>query len=67
MKDIDAFVGMYMENLIPGTLTGPLMQCIIAEQFLRWQAGDIFFYVFDNSKKPLTEGKFYFYLLLLLI
>lgn len=61
IEDMDTYMAMFAENLIPDTLVGPLLRCIIKKQFERWQRGDKFYYTFSNSGNPLTEGKFSFF------
>lgn len=57
IEDMDTYMAMFAENLIPDTLVGPLLRCIIKKQFERWQRGDKFYYTFSNSGNPLTEAK----------
>lgn len=51
--DVDLNVGGLLENLLPGTLSGPTYLCIMLEQFYRTRVGDRFF--FENAQH---EGAF---------
>ena len=40
--NIDPFVGMIVEDIIPGTRLGPTLGCLLSEQFRRTRDGDRF-------------------------
>ncbi|XP_022084988.1 peroxidase-like [Acanthaster planci] len=44
VQDVDAIVGLVLENHLPNTLVGPTVSCIVADQFHRLKFGDRFFY-----------------------
>lgn len=43
-EDIDVYSGALSEPPIPGAITGPLLGCLISDQFLRLKVGDSFWY-----------------------
>ncbi|XP_054280832.1 chorion peroxidase-like [Macrosteles quadrilineatus] len=57
VDDIDLYVGAILENVVPGAIVGPLLQCIISEQFRRWKDGDRFFYTFQNNPGAFTSAQ----------
>nr|XP_018667950.1 peroxidasin-like isoform X2 [Ciona intestinalis] len=42
--NIDPFVGMIVEDVVPGSRLGPTLACLLTEQFKRTRAGDRFWY-----------------------
>lgn len=64
VDDVDLYVGGYMEDLLPGTLVGPVFQCIIAEQFRRWRVGDKYFYEFGGYPGSFRLGNLMIHLFL---
>nr|XP_022905517.1 peroxidase-like [Onthophagus taurus]XP_022905518.1 peroxidase-like [Onthophagus taurus] len=56
-KKIDLFVGGVAETSYPDGILGPTFSCIIAEQFLRSQRGDKYFYTNKNQPKPFTHDQ----------
>uniref|UniRef100_H2ZDY5 Cell adhesion molecule-related/down-regulated by oncogenes n=1 Tax=Ciona savignyi TaxID=51511 RepID=H2ZDY5_CIOSA len=43
-SNIDPFVGMIVEDVVPGSRLGPTLACILGEQFKRTRDGDRFWY-----------------------
>lgn len=54
-KDIDAIVGMLLEERVHG-LFGEIGACIIADQFHRTKCGDRFFHTHPSNPYPFTES-----------
>ncbi|XP_022169129.1 chorion peroxidase-like isoform X2 [Myzus persicae] len=50
VNDIDLIVGLLLEKRSDGAIVGPTTQCLIADGFYRYKAGDRFFY--DVQGKP---------------
>lgn len=51
-SDVDLFVGLNLEDPIPGGVIGPTSACIIARQFKVFRDADRFFYSHDNAFTP---------------
>jgi len=43
-QNIDAFVGMILEDIVDGSRLGPTLGCLLSEQFKRTRDGDRFWY-----------------------
>ncbi|XP_046736291.1 uncharacterized protein LOC124405448 [Diprion similis] len=50
VDDIDLIVGAVMERKPPGSILGPIVRCLLGEQFYRSRIGDRYFY--DNADQP---------------
>ena len=71
-QNIDAFVGMILEDIVDGSRLGPTLGCILSEQFRRIRDGDRLWYVivlyniqfnmFNTSKHSDTSNIFSFLL-----
>lgn len=57
VRDIDYLVGGMLEKRIPGTLTGPSFQCVLAEAFYRYKFGDRFYYEFADQAGSFTPDQ----------
>ncbi len=57
MNDIDLMVGILLEKPSDGAIVGPTTQCIIADAFYRYKAGDRFFYDVQGQPGSFTKGK----------
>ncbi|CAL1288900.1 unnamed protein product, partial [Larinioides sclopetarius] len=53
-ENIDMYVGMQMENHMPGAVTGPSTVCINAKQFFFEQKGDRFYFDLEGPKAPFS-------------
>lgn len=50
-------VGILLEKLSDGAIVGPTAQCLIADGFYRFKAGDRFFYDVQGQPGSFTPGK----------
>lgn len=59
--DVDVFVGALLEKLDnPSptvTITSPVFQCIVADQFRRLKFGDPYFFDLAGPATPFTAGE----------
>ena len=53
-NDIDLWPGAHTERPVPGSVVGPLLQCILGRQFQRSKYGDRFWY--QNADAGFSEG-----------
>ena len=53
-NDIDLWVGAHSETHVPGSVVGPLLQCILGRQFHRLKYGDRFWY--QNPDAGFSQG-----------
>lgn len=58
MEDIDLIVGLLLEKISDGAIVGPTTQCLIADNFYRYKAGDRFFYDVLGQPGSFTPSKF---------
>lgn len=58
MDDIDLMVGLLLERLSDGAIVGPTSQCLIADGFYRYKAGDRFFYDVQGQPGSFTPGEY---------
>lgn len=56
VEDVDLYLGIIFEKPAEESKVGPLLQCILIEQFKRWKDGDRYFYTFLNNPGSFTEG-----------
>ncbi|GBN91967.1 Peroxidase, partial [Araneus ventricosus] len=57
VEDVDMWVGMQMENHMPGAVTGPSTVCINVKQFFFNQKGDRFYFDLEGPKSPFTAAQ----------
>jgi len=50
-------VGLLLEKHSDGAIVGPTTQCLIADGFYRYKAGDRFFYDVQGQPGSFTDGK----------
>lgn len=55
VEDVDLFIGMLAENPVPPARVGPVLACLLADQFLRLKWGDRFWYENDVYFHHFTE------------
>ncbi|XP_043244818.1 peroxidase-like isoform X2 [Amphibalanus amphitrite] len=55
--EIDMYVGINMERLVPGAMLGPTARCLITEQFVRLRFGDRFFYDLGGQPGSFTKAQ----------
>lgn len=56
-EDIDLIIGGLAEVPSGGSLMGPTLSCLIADQFLRSKQGDRYFYSNMNQPVPFTKAQ----------
>lgn len=62
IHDIDLFVGLNLEDTLPGALVGPTTSCILKKQFDALKFGDRFFYSHasnPNINSTIVENCFF--------
>ncbi|XP_014485955.1 PREDICTED: chorion peroxidase [Dinoponera quadriceps] len=57
VDDVDLYTGALAELPESGSLVGPTFACLIADQFLRLQKGDRYWYEFAEQPYPFTEDQ----------
>lgn len=62
VHDIDLYTGALAELPNAGSIVGSTFMCLIADQFVRLQRGDRFWYELDGQPHSFTEGKFFLFL-----
>lgn len=55
---MDVYTGALSEPPMPGSIVGPLLSCLITDQFLRLKRGDSHWYERRRGPQRFTEGKF---------
>lgn len=59
--DVDYYVGGLLERRFDtsntATITSPVFQCVVVDQFRRYKEGDPYFYDLATSPRPFTAGK----------
>lgn len=63
-KDIDVYSGALSEPPLPDSIFGPLLTCIISDQFLRIKRGDSHWYERKVGPSQFTKG---LYILMLIL
>ena len=56
-QDVDIYTGGLAEKPVKGGIIGPLLTCLIGDQFLRLKRGDSFWYERTNGPQKFTSGK----------
>lgn len=59
-NDVELFIGGMLEYDAEGSLIGPTLQAIVAEQFCRFQLGDRLYFEAKNQPYPFKECAFVF-------
>ncbi|XP_026807325.1 peroxidase-like [Rhopalosiphum maidis] len=57
VNDIDLMVGILLEKHSDGAIVGPTSQCLIADGFYRYKAGDRFFYDVQGQPGSFTKNQ----------
>ncbi|KAL8625947.1 hypothetical protein ACOMHN_012539 [Nucella lapillus] len=57
MDDVDIFVGLVVEKTSKGSLMGPTLNCLLADQFKALKEGDRFFYETSSSQEGFTKAQ----------
>lgn len=57
VHDVDLYTGALAELPTAGGIIGPTFSCLIADQFVRLQRGDRFWYEIPGQSHSFTEGK----------
>ncbi|XP_055952872.1 peroxidase-like [Argiope bruennichi] len=57
VQDIDMWVGMQLEEVMPGAVTGPSAACINVKQFFFNQKGDRFYFDLEGSEAEFTAAQ----------
>ncbi|KAF8784199.1 Peroxidase like protein [Argiope bruennichi] len=57
VEDVDIWVGIQLENHMPGSILGPSAVCIIAKQFYFSQKGDRLFFNHEGLLAPFTADQ----------
>lgn len=55
--DVDIYTGGLAEMPVKGGIIGPLLTCLIGNQFLRMKKGDSFWYERTVGPQKFTSGK----------
>jgi peroxidase len=65
VNDIDLYIGGLIEIPMKGASVGPIVSCLMAEQFSSLKKSDRFYYERTGQRASFTAGKFFIYLILL--
>ncbi|GBN93442.1 Peroxidase [Araneus ventricosus] len=57
VEDVDMWVGMQLENRMPGSIVGPSAVCVSAKQFYFAQKGDRLFFNHEGLLAPFTADQ----------
>lgn len=57
--DIDLYVGGLAELPLPGSVVGPTLNCLLAENFNAIKYSDRFFYENSGQPSPFTPGEYF--------
>lgn len=57
IDDLDLYTGLLSEKPIEGSILGPTITCLLADQFLRVKLGDRFWYETDEKPQAFNDGK----------
>ena len=55
VEDVDLFIGGIAESSLPGLILGPVLRCLVGDQFKRTLAGDRFWYDSGDSPASFSE------------
>lgn len=56
MENIDVYTGALSEPPLEGSIVGPLLSCLITDQFLRLKKGDSHWYEREIGLQRFTKG-----------
>jgi hypothetical protein len=58
-EDVDLYTGALSEYPIHGGIVGPLLACLIGDQFVRMKFGDSHWYERQHGPQKFTDCKYY--------
>ena len=58
-QDVDIYTGGLAEFPVKGGIIGPLLTCLIGDQFIRIKQGDAYWYERTRGPNTFSKGKFY--------
>jgi hypothetical protein len=57
VDDLDLYTGLLSERPLDGSILGPTITCLLADQFLRTKLGDRYWYETGEKPQAFDEGK----------
>lgn len=55
-EDVDVYSGALSEPPLDGSIVGPLLSCLVSDQFLRLKKGDSHWYERTTGPQKFTKG-----------